>query len=69
MKTLPRHYNPNFQVVTYLVEKELVNKQGNHGRTALDLIRSDPTNEAIRNFLSESSQYKKLPIVVITILI
>ena len=72
--------NPNFQVVTYLVQnggEKLVNKQDNRGRFALDLIRSDPTNETVRiflqNFHGESSHYticlnffKTLFMIVIT---
>jgi ankyrin repeat protein len=72
--------NPNFQVVTYLVQnggEKLVNKQDNRGRFALDLIRSDPTNENVRiflqNFHGESSHhaiclnfFKTLFMVVIT---
>jgi len=56
--------NPNLEVVTYLVQnggEELVNKQDNRGRSALDLIRSDPTNETVhvflRNFPGKSSHY------------
>ena len=49
------HANPKVQVVIYLVEhgggKELVNKQDNDGETAWDLIPTDPTNDAVRNFL------------------
>ena len=44
----------NIDNVKYLVQNggmELVNKKNEDGETALDLIRSDPTNDAVRNFL------------------
>lgn len=46
--------NPNLQVVMYLVQnggEQLINKHDNRRRFALDLIRSDPTNETVRTFL------------------